>query len=51
MGRSKKYNTKEEKYEAQKRWAMEYYERNKEVSKKKSLERYYRKKNEKNWNI
>lgn len=46
MGRKLKYQTKEEKLEAQRRWNMEYYERNKESVKQKNLKRYYgRKKN------
>jgi len=41
MGRKKKYNTLEEKKEAQKKWCKEYYERNKEILDKKAKERYY----------
>jgi hypothetical protein len=41
MGRKKKYLTEEERIEAQKRWNMEYYERNKILIKQKALERYY----------
>lgn len=41
MGRKRKYQTKEEKLEAQRRWNMEYYERNKESVKKKNLKRYH----------
>jgi len=48
MGRKKKYITEEDKYEAQKKWAMEYYWRNKETIKKKNLKKYHEKKN---WNI
>jgi GrpB-like predicted nucleotidyltransferase (UPF0157 family) len=40
MGRKKKYLTVEEKLEAQRRWNMEYYERNKENIKKEVLKRY-----------
>jgi len=43
MGRIKKYMTKEEKYEAQKRWVMEYYWKNKEMIKEKNLKRYHEK--------
>ena len=45
MGRKKKYLSEEERIEAQKRWNMEYYERNKEVIRKKALERYYGREN------
>ncbi len=41
MGRKTKYNTNEERYEAQKRWVMEYYLRNKKEIQKKNLERYH----------
>lgn len=41
MGRKKKYNTVEEQLEAQRRWNMEYYERNKESIKKEALKRYH----------
>jgi hypothetical protein len=51
MGRRKKYLTKEEKDEAQRRWWMEHYERNKEFLRKKSLDRYYKNKNEKDGNL
>ena len=47
MAKKIKYETKEEKYEAQKRWAREYYYRNKEECKKKRMERYYGKKQQK----
>ena len=43
MGRKKKYNTDEDKIEAQRKWNMEYYERNKDIIKKRALERYYEK--------
>jgi hypothetical protein len=46
MGRTKKYLTSEEKYEAQKRWAMECYKKHKEQYKKNALLRYHKKKNE-----
>lgn len=41
MGRKKKYKTKEEQLEAQRRWMMEYYERNKEKLKQINLKRYH----------
>lgn len=41
MGRSKKYNTKQEKVEAQRAWSREYYHRNKEKINKKTMEKYY----------
>lgn len=41
MGRKKKYLTEEELIEAQRRWNTEYYERNKDIIKKKALDRYY----------
>ncbi len=44
MGRKKKYNTEKEKIEAQRRWNMEYYERNKEKIKEIALKRYHEKK-------
>jgi hypothetical protein len=40
MGRKKKYNTEEEQLEAQRRWNMEYYHRNKEKLKEKGRKRY-----------
>ena len=43
MGRQRKYNTKEEKKEAQRRWSMEYYYRNRVVLQAKARERYRRK--------
>ena len=45
MGRKKKYLTKEEKREAQNRWAREYYHRNKELINNKLKERYHATKN------
>lgn len=45
MGRKKKYLTKEEKVESNKRWCMEYYERNKELIRQKNKKRYHDKKN------
>lgn len=41
MGRNKKYLTDDERLEAQRRWNMEYYERNKDKIKKQVLNRYY----------
>jgi hypothetical protein len=41
MGRKKKYLTDDERLEAQRRWNMEYYERNKDKIKKQVLNRYY----------
>ena len=41
MGRLKKYSSEEEKKEAQKKWASEYYYRNKEKINKKAMEKYY----------
>jgi len=44
MGRKKLYNTKEEKLEAQRKWQMDHYERNKNKILKKAKERYRLKK-------
>ena len=44
MGRKKLYNTKEEKKEAQRKWQMDHYERNKEDILRKAKERYRLKK-------
>ena len=44
MGRKKLYNTKEEKKEAQRKWQMDHYERNKEDILHKAKERYRLKK-------
>ena len=41
MGRLKKYKTEQEKIEAQRAWAKEYYHRNKEVINKKTMKKYY----------
>ena len=41
MGRKKKYQTEDEKHEAQKRWMREYYYRNRERLNKERMERYY----------
>tara|TARA_B100001113_G_scaffold339686_1_gene323162 strand:+ start:179 stop:367 length:189 start_codon:yes stop_codon:yes gene_type:complete len=40
MGRKKKYHTEKERQEAQRRWQMEHYLRNKEEIKQKARERY-----------
>ena len=40
MGRKRKYFTKKEKQEAQRKWQMEHYLRNKEQIKQKARERY-----------
>ena len=44
MGRKKLYNTKEEKLEAQRKWQMDHYERNKAKILRKAKERYRLKK-------
>ena len=44
MGRKKLYNTEEERKEAQRKWQMDHYERNKERILKKAKERYRLKK-------
>jgi len=41
MGRKKKYNTEEEKQDAQRKWALEYYHRNKDGINKKTMKGYY----------
>jgi len=41
MGRLKKYKTEEEKKEVQKKWANQYYHRNKERINKIAMEKYY----------
>lgn len=41
MGRKRKYNTKEEKIAAQKKWSNDYYWRNVNKCKQKRMERYY----------
>ena len=43
MGRQRKYNTKEEKKDAQRRWSMEYYYKNRAVLQAKARQRYRRK--------
>ena len=40
MGRKRKYNTEKERREAQRKWQMEHYLRNKEQIKQKARERY-----------
>ena len=44
MGRLRKYSSKEERKEAQKKWSMEYYYRNRAILQTKARERYRRKK-------
>ena len=44
MGRKRKYNSDREKKEAQRKWSMEYYYRNRAVLQAKARERYRRKK-------
>ena len=43
MGRLRKYSSKEERKEAQKKWSMEYYYRNRAVLQAKARQRYRRK--------
>ena len=43
MGRQKKYNSIEEKKDAQRKWSMEYYYRNRAVLQAKARQRYRRK--------
>ena len=50
MGRKKKYYTEEERLEAQRKWQMDHYERNKADILKKAKKRYQRKKREKTRN-
>ena len=47
MGRKRKYFTKKERREAQRKWQMEYYERNSEQLKKEARDRYKLKRVEK----
>ena len=47
MGRKRLYNTEEERKEAQRKWQMDHYERNKAKILKKAKERYRLKKLEK----
>jgi hypothetical protein len=44
MGRKRKYTSEQEKKEAQRKWSMEYYKRNRAVLQAKARERYRRKK-------
>jgi|TARA_B100001059_G_C17263884_1_gene300287 ABC-type amino acid transport substrate-binding protein len=44
MGRKRKYISEEERREAQRKWSMEYYHRNRVVLQAKARERYRRKK-------
>jgi|TARA_R110000851_G_scaffold197164_1_gene348200 hypothetical protein len=44
MGRKRKYISKEERREAQRKWSMEYYHRNRVALQTKARERYRRKK-------
>ena len=44
MGRKLKYKSKRERKEAQRKWSMEYYYRNRAVLQAKARERYRRKK-------
>ena len=43
MGRKRKYFTTDEQHDAQKRWQMEHYERNKEALRKVARDRYRKK--------
>ena len=47
MGRKRKYNTEEERKEAQRKWQMEHYQRNKDKILKKARDNYKKKKREK----
>ena len=44
MGRKRKYSSEADRKEAQKKWSMEYYHRNRSVLQAKARERYRRKK-------
>ena len=44
MGRKRKYTSEQQKKEAQRKWSMEYYKRNRAVLQAKARERYRRKK-------
>ena len=46
MGRIRKYFTKKEQREAQRKWQMEHYERNKEALRKVARDRYRKKRQE-----
>lgn len=47
MGRKRKYQTEEERKEAQRKWQMEHYQRNKDKILKKARDNYKKKKREK----
>ena len=44
MGRKRKYHTEKQRRDAQRRWQMEHYQRNKDDIKQKAKERYRKKK-------
>ena len=44
MGRKRKYHTEKQRRDAQRRWQMEHYQRNKDDIKQKAKERYREKK-------
>ena len=44
MGRKRKYTSEQQRKEAQRKWSMEYYQRNRAVLQAKARERYRRKK-------
>jgi len=44
MGRKRKYNSESEKREAQRKWSMDYYYKNRAILQAKARERYRRKK-------
>ena len=46
MGRKRKYFTKKEQREAQRKWQMEHYERNKDKLRKVARDRYRKKRQE-----
>jgi ribosomal protein S17E len=46
MGRIRKYFTKKQQKEAQRKWQMEHYERNKDVLRKVARDRYRKKRQE-----
>ena len=47
MGRKRKYHTEEERRDAQRKWQMEHYQRNKDKILKKARDTYKKKKREK----
>ena len=47
MGRKRKYHSEEERKDAQRKWQMEHYERNKDKILKKARDNYKKKKREK----